>query len=381
MNKTIIFLHPHLLKPAGSSKVVLEQASRLISAGKNCIIITTKINSEVTEKYPKIKTIELSNLTTGNLLFWFTFPVFFHKLKRSLHNIDSEIIYCHSLAIYWGYFYKKVNQNIKLIYYLHDLGLPYTDLKIEINSLKYFQKIFLRTTSPLLKILNKNIFSVADYIIANSKTSARYLMKKYHRKADEIVFPGIDINIFKPGEARGNYIYTVGRLVKSKSIDKIIVGFSMYVKNNPESKTKLFIVGEGVEMNYLLRIVHNDDIAKKVVFLGRKNSEEVSKIASQALLGIFLGSYETFGIAAAESLACGTPVIGINTGGVSEIVGHNAIGLLVDGTPKSVCEALTKMLNPKFELVEVSDNAANYASKVLSWNMQISKLNSFFNKI
>ncbi len=381
MNKTIVFLHPHFLKPAGASKVVLEQTSRLISEGKKCIVVTTRVNPDVTKPYPKVKIIELSNLTTGNLLFWFTFPIFFYKLNKTLHNIDSDIIYCHSLAIYWGYFYKKINRNIKLIYYLHDLGLPYTDLKIEIKSLKYFQKIFLSIISPLLKTLNKNIFSAADFIIANSKTSAKYLLKTYYRKADEIVFPGVDINVFKSNGIKKDYVFTVGRLEKSKSIDKIIKGFSLFIQNNPGTKIKLYIIGEGVEKNNLLHIVDDEMIKDKVFFLGRKNSKEVSEIASQALLGIFLGSYETFGIAATESLACGTPVIGINTGGISEIVGEKSAGMLVDGTPKSVCDALTKMLNPKFKLEKISNNAANYASKNLSLNKQISKLNSFFNNI
>jgi len=381
MNKTIVFLHPHFLKPGGASKVVLEQASRLSSLGKECVIVTTKINSEVTRMYPKVRFIELSNLTTGNLLFWFTFPIFFNKLINTLNNIDSEIIYCHSLAIYWGYFYKKVNRKIKLIYYLHDLGLPYTDLKIEIKSLGYFKRIFLCAISPLLMTLNKNIFSVANYIIANSKTSADYLLKKYHRRVDEIVFPGVDTNIFKPVRTKKNYVFTVGRLEKSKSIDIIVKGFSLYIKEFPKSKLKLFIVGEGIEKNNLMHIVENEKIKNKVIFLGRKNSKEISMIASQALLGIFLGSYETFGIAAAESLACGTPVIGINAGGVGEIVGDKLVGELVDGTPESVRDALIKMLNPKFELEKYSNNAVSYASNNLSWSIQISKLNSFFNSI
>jgi len=378
MNKPIVFLHPHFLKPGGASKVVLEQASGLISKGIDCVIVTTKINPEVTDPYKNLKIIQLSDLTTGNLFFWLTFPIFFFKLIRTINHINPKIIYCHSLAIYWGYFYKKTDHKIKLVYYLHDLGLPYTDLKVEIKSLNWFQKNFVGVISPILKTLNKNIFALADYIVANSKTSADYLFKIYKRKVDAIVWPGVDTNIFKPSKIKKDYVFTVGRLEKSKNIDKIIRGFSLYRQNNPKSKTKLLIVGEGVERNNLLKLTSEEKIEKYVDFLGRKDSKDISKIASQAKLGIFLGAYETFGIAVAESLACGTPVIGINVNGVKEIVSDKMVGKLVDGSSNSVFYALTNMLSQSKILYKMSFNAVTFAKQKLSWSIQIEKLYNFF---
>jgi glycosyltransferase involved in cell wall biosynthesis len=263
------------------------------------------------------------------------------------------------------------------VYYLHDLGLPYTDQAIEIKGLTLLQQLFMNFMTPILGLFNKDIFKSADYIIANSHTSSSYLSNHYKCTANAVIYPGINRKIFKPSSKKLDYVYTVGRLEKLKNIDQIIHGFSHYHRMNPASKTSLFIIGEGNEKTHLIKLVCSYNMGTHIKFLGRKNNQEISAIASRAKIGIFLSPYESFGITVMESLASGTPVIGINKNGIKELIKTNKIGILVDGSTLSISNAINKLMKNPVLLSTMSKNASIYASR-FDWDTHIKKLHSFF---
>jgi glycosyltransferase involved in cell wall biosynthesis len=74
-------------------------------------------------------------------------------------------------------------------------------------------------------------------------------------------------------------------------------------------------------------------------------------------------TYETFGLIAAESLACGTPVIAFATGGLPEVVEEGHTGLLIEpGDASALTRALEWALAHRSELREMGDRAAASAA-------------------
>lgn len=334
--KTIVFLHPHFLKPAGASKVVLEFASRLQKHFK-IIIVTIKSNPQVISPYPNLNIVNLGGPTTGSLLFWLTFPLFLVRLHRTLHKIHHKIIFAHSLALYWTLFLDNC------VLYFHDLGFPYSDSPAEKNSLPVLYQLISLFTTPLFLILNFILIKSNNQIIANSQASSNFILNKYHRQPNAIISPGIDTKKFKTSTKKENYFYTVGRLEKIKQIDTIIKALALF--NNPQYKLK--IIGEGIEKNNLLDLSRSLNIQNQVIFLGKQSSSQVSKIARHAKIGIFNCPNESFGISILESLASGTPVITINSGGGTEFITSGSNGYLSDGTPESICNLISQVLkNP-----------------------------------
>lgn len=374
-NKTIVFLHPHFLKPGGASKVVLEQANRLGKKGFKCVVITTCFDAEIIKNYPSVKIIGLSNLSTGSLKFWLTYPKFFSKLETELKSIPDKIVYCHSLAIYWGYFFKLRHPSTTLVYYLHDLGLPYTDLTIENQSLPGGQKLSMSIISPILKLLNKSIFEKSDYVVANSMATAEYLKSAYKINCDLICNPGVDTIGFRPGKTKQSYLYTLGRLEKSKNISTIINAMAG-VKN-----VNLKIIGEGVEKTNLMNLAKQLNLETRIQFLGQKIPKQVNNIAGQAALGLFFGPYETFGIAAAECVCSGTPILGINQGGIGEIIGNHGFGIAIENDPMTITKTINALLYDKVKLQKMTAKAVQSGKELFNWDKQISKLEGFFSKI
>lgn len=122
------------------------------------------------------------------------------------------------------------------------------------------------------------------------------------------------------GTGRGGYALYVGRLSAEKGLDTLLDAWSQL-----HSPIPLKIVGDGplderVE-TAAKRLCH-------VTWLGRRSREETQALMGKATMLIFPSKwYETFGRAAVEAFAAGTPVIAANLGAIAELVEHGRTGL------------------------------------------------------
>lgn len=369
MKPRIIFLHSNILKFGGASKVVLEQSSRLASRGYPVEVVTTKINSNLTTNYHQLRITSLSEYSTGTLFFWISFPWFFIKLFKHLNKFDNKILYCHSLAIYWGYLYKLLSPQTKTVLYFHDLGFPYFDSPAEKNSLTKQARNIINILSPIFRPLHCSIMAVADKIIANSQSTSHQLDLLYHRHPDIVVYPGIDQKIFHPHHPKHNYFITVGRLEKIKNIETTIQGFSLFKHNHPNNQSKLYIVGDGPEKTKLVELTASLGIKSQVNFLSAQPPLIVSKLFGQAKMGIFMSPHESFGLTTLECLACHTPAIGVNQNGIGEITKQFNPSLVIKNSATKLSQLLTTTSNTpnKFSLL-----------KKYSWDYQVYRLANFF---
>ena len=379
--KKITILHPHFLKHGGASKVVLELSSRLINQGMSIEIITTRTNPDVIKNYPNLNFICLSNLTTGNLFFWILFPLFYLRLSKTLKKNDAKIIFNHSLAIYWGAAYKIFHKETIIVNYFHDLGMPYFDDKEELEGLLRFSKLILRIVSPIFKILNKLVIKQSDFIISNSNFTASEIQKKYGKKTDIIIYPAVNYDTFKPTKEKVECIYTLGRLEKIKKIDLIIKSFATYTQKYDDENLKLLIIGAGIEESKLKSLCESLHVKKRVAFHKDCSPAEVAEIAGKSRLGLFFRKNEPFGIAAVESMACGTPILGINSGGIAETVVNGETGVLIAADKDMIADKIHFLLQNKKILTEYSQNAVKHVKNSFDWNIEARKLSIFLKNL
>ena len=140
-------------------------------------------------------------------------------------------------------------------------------------------------------------------------------------------------------------LLTVGRLVPRKGHSSVILALKEAIKTYP--KVVYFIVGRGPERENLSKLTEDSGLSNCVKFTGFVSDEEI--IAFLHLCDIFVlpnkvvnGDYEGFGIVFAEANACGKPVIGGKSGGVSDIIKEGVNGYLVD--PENIMELKEKIL-------------------------------------
>ncbi|MFQ5873869.1 MAG: glycosyltransferase family 4 protein, partial [Dehalococcoidia bacterium] len=93
----------------------------------------------------------------------------------------------------------------------------------------------------------------------------------------------------------------------------------------------------------LLEAIEQEELAKEVLMRGPIPDEELPLLYNAAAVLAFPSRYEGFGFPPLEALACGTPVVCADAGGLHEVVGEAA--LLVPGDDaEGLTEALARVL-------------------------------------
>merc|ERR1711988_1638922 len=72
-----------------------------------------------------------------------------------------------------------------------------------------------------------------------------------------------------------------------------------------------------------------------IYFVGAQMQPDLAKLYSMSDIGVFPSKAEPFGMVFIECMACGTPVIGANSGGPRDFV-SNAVGTLIPDQALSV---------------------------------------------
>lgn len=114
-------------------------------------------------------------------------------------------------------------------------------------------------------------------------------------------------------------ILIIGDLVDEiKNISGIINSFQSFIEVQPEYT--LHIVGDGESRNKLKSLVSEKGLDKKVVFKGRLNNKEVLEEITKCKFLVSNSNFETFGMAQAEALLAGKPVVSSRSGGPNEFL-------------------------------------------------------------
>ena len=172
-----------------------------------------------------------------------------------------------------------------------------------------------------------------DYLIANSRFTARRIRKFWGRDA-EVIHPPVEVSRFRWDEPRNDVYLCLCRLVPYKRVDLVVEAFN-------QLGLPLLVVGDGPERARLEAMA-----GPTVSLLGRQSQQQVEQLMSTCRAFVYAG-LEDFGIAPVEAMAAGAPVIGLGRGGLLDTVRCATAGmkaptgvLFQDQTVASVVEAV-----------------------------------------
>lgn len=187
-------------------------------------------------------------------------------------------------------------------------------------------------------------YGLADAVVVRSKAYARSA-PSLHGIPDRrlhVVPNGIDPARFRPdGPARqADYLLFVGRLVPYKGLEVLLEAMAIARTGLP-----LVVVGDGPLRQPLEEQARR--LRVDVQFLGHAPDDALPALYRGARLTVLpsVNQQEAFGIALAESMACGTPVLASALPGVAEVA---KVGGLVapPGDAKALAHQLTLALEP-----------------------------------
>ncbi|MHB1418260.1 MAG: 1,4-alpha-glucan branching protein domain-containing protein [Bacillota bacterium] len=144
-------------------------------------------------------------------------------------------------------------------------------------------------------------------------------------------------------EAAVKTVFFVGRLVPEKGVQVLLRSIPLILEKMPG--VRFIIAGEGPYRQILQNLAENLGVEEHIVFPGFIDDSTRNKLLAEADVAIFPSLYEPFGIVALEAMACGTPLIVSDTGGLSEIIEHEVDGLkVIPGDETSLAQAVCKIL-------------------------------------
>lgn len=147
-------------------------------------------------------------------------------------------------------------------------------------------------------------------------------------------------------------VLQLGRLVPRKGIENVVRGIAA-LRDRHGIRARLQVVGGNAvlpnaiatpEIARLRGIADTVGVADQVDFVGRRTRDTLKTFYSAADVFVTTPLYEPFGITPLEAMACGTPVIASDVGGLRSTVLEGRTGLLVPPEdPKALADALATL--------------------------------------
>ncbi len=239
----------------------------------------------------------------------------------------------------------------------------------------------------------KRLLRDADRIIVATQAEVAQIQWLYRENTDrvEVIPPGVDTSRFYPisvDEAKEviglpadmKVILYVGRIEPLKGIDTLMRAVSAMKESGVYDRFPfcVAIIGgelkdEGValsrEMKRLTSLRESEGVGENVNFLGSRDQDTLQYYYSAAEVVVVPSHYESFGLVALEAMACGTPVVASETGGLAFLVQDGETGFHVPaGDSDSLAQRLSELLENDELRVRLGRQAADYA-KQYDWTL------------
>ncbi len=308
-----------------------------------------------------------------------------------IKSIQYDLIHSH----YWmsgiGGLMLKKNWRVPLVHMFHTLGM----MKQRVARTAEEAEGEYRLAGE------QKVLVCADRIIAATPAEMAQLQWLYHADTRKIsiIPPGVDISHFYPipkDEAKefigvplcSQMLLYVGRIEPLKGIDTLIE--AMQLMRKAGLSVCLAVIGgepqgelpaPNSEMARLHDLREQYGLEEEVVFLGKRSQDTLPYYYSAAEIVVVPSHYESFGMVALEAMACGTPVVASQVGGLAFLVQDGITGYTVPvDDPAALADRLTLLMQDPDLRRQLGQQAASYAQSY-SWEKIAERMIGLYNSI
>jgi D-inositol-3-phosphate glycosyltransferase len=223
---------------------------------------------------------------------------------------------------------------------------------------------------PMRVPTEREIMRAADRIIAATARDQEQMVSLYGASPFKMrIIPcGVDLELFRPHDKarareqigidpQSKLVLFVGRMEPLKGIDDLLHAIAHLLADHhmPCNSVSLSLIGGSAEdhpdrinaeMARLMRLRDELGLNEMVTFLGAQGQDVLPLYYSAADVVVMPSHYESFGMVALEAMACGTPVVASDVGGLSYTVEDGVTGFLVpDRNPRALADRICDILN------------------------------------
>lgn len=227
----------------------------------------------------------------------------------------------------------------------------------------------------------------ATYLFSTSYAMA-VETKKYTKKSIEITPFGVDMELFNPSKRFRSetqedefIIGTVKALEKIYGISYLLKAVAIVRCERPDIPIKLRISGKGSEEQKYRCLARKLGISDITEWLGFINQEDAAVEWANMDVAVIPSVSESFGVAAVEAQACGTPVIISNIPGLMEATCPEKTSIVVpQKNEKEIATAIIKMYaNPNMRK-KMGEEGIRFVSENYEINSCFKKIETAYKK-
>lgn len=289
----------------------------------------------------------------------------FSSEPKKIASLDEKTVIYSSSDLFWevipAYYLKLKNKNIKWIQVIHH---TYPDWKKRAgNKLINFFGFYLQRFSLWLIKKKSDKIIVLNYLVRDSIVQMGFPPNKIYLSYNGINFDYID----KIEKAQSVYEGVfLGRLSPSKGISDLIEIWKNVCLDF--STAKLAIIG-GSDKKAKLDLIENikaNELDKNIDFLGYLEDHKAFAILKSAKVFLFPSHEEGWGIAIAEAMACGLPVVSWNLP-VYKSVFKNYTIQIEENNIKKISGEIVKLLKSDNMRAKIAKRGKEFVKKY-SWD-------------
>lgn len=299
------------------------------------------------------------------------FPFTAYLKAKKLHRKNDYDYIWSIMANFSGFaamFFKMKYKKVKFLLTLQE-GDPISEIKRKVSFLYFlFKKIFIKA--------NK-IQTISNYL--------KDFAKDMGYKGEVVVVPnGVDLSLFSRGDKnkvsvsgidnKDFVLITASRLVPKNGIDLVLKAM-MKLPN----KFKFIILGDGPDKVALQKIVRQNNLDKRVFFIGNVPYKSIPDYFQHADIFIRPSRSEGMGNAFIEAFAAGLPVIATPVGGIVDFLKDGKTGLFVK--PESVQEIAEKVVRMSLNVQlrrSLAEEGRKLAKSKYSWDTIAPQIKDLF---
>lgn len=222
--------------------------------------------------------------------------------------------------------------------------------------------------SRRFKISETRALSFAKSVIVTSAMTAKTLIADFSVPAEKIVLaqPGTLPQNFARCNNQVPVLLTLATLTKRKGHDLLINALASIAHLPWQAR---FVGGKNFDpqwSDYLQELVQEKQLEARIEFVG--NLEDVTNEFQRADLFVLPSHFEGYGMAFAEALAFGLPVIGTHAGALPDLIPQSAGILIPPGDVKGLTNALEQLLTNNSLRLQLQAGAQEAAKNLPTWS-------------
>jgi D-inositol-3-phosphate glycosyltransferase len=230
-------------------------------------------------------------------------------------------------------------------------------------------------------LVEGEVMASADRIIAFSSHERDAMARLYAAdpKKVSLVPCGVDLSVFRPLDQESvrarlglngeKILLYVGRIEPLKGLDLLV---ETAAQMDTGESVRMMVVGADAngdrELDRVKELAKDRDLEDQIDFVGQVDHTELPLYYNAADVCVVPSYYESFGLVALESMACGTPVVATRVGGLSTIIDHGSTGYLKSWRcPEAFANSL-EMIISSDSLQQSMGEAARKRAEGMGWD-------------